>query len=121
MDDERPPPLATPAPDESPGRHARLAQPRSVMLEVLLAVVLPAGVIALIYLAPFIVHPALQPLGADTPGYIWRSGVVRALGLGALRPELFPAPIQPLGNRPAYPVVAGILQSISGIDPATFA
>ncbi len=92
-----------------------------MLLEILFAVILPAGVIALIYLAPFIVHPALQPLGADTAGYIWRSGVVRTLGLGALRPELFPAPIQPLGNRPAYPVVAGILQSISGIDPATFA
>jgi hypothetical protein len=92
-----------------------------VLIEVLFAVVLPAGVIALIYLAPFVVHPELQPLGADTPGYIWRSGVVRALGLGALQPDRFPAPIQPLGNRPAYPVIAGILQSISGIDPATFA
>jgi hypothetical protein len=92
-----------------------------MLLEVLLAVILPAAVIALIYVAPFILHPTLQPLGADTPGYIWRSGVVRALGLHALRPDLFPAPIQPLGNRPAYPVVAGILQSISGIDPATFA
>src|SRR4051812_35508803 len=101
MDDERPPPSATPAPDDPPGRHAGRAQPRSLLLEVLLAVVLPAGVIALIYVAPFIVHPDVQPLGADTPGYIWRSGVVRALGLHALRPDLFPAPIQPLGNRPA--------------------
>ncbi len=108
-----------PAVDRS--HRVRRPKPPRVLLDVALAVILPAGVISAIYLAPFVRHPGLLPFGADTAGYIWRVGVVRTLGLHALQPGLFPSPIQPLGNRPAYPVVAGILQSVTGLDPATFA
>jgi len=106
----------------APSRRLRAKpEPLKAVLDVVLAVILPAGAISAIYLTPFVRHPELLPFGADTAGYMWRSGVVRTLGLHALQPGVFPSPILPLGNRPAYPVVAGILQSIAGIDPATFA
>jgi hypothetical protein len=103
----------------SHGLHAE-SRPTSAALDVVLAVILPASVISAIYLIPFVRNPGLLPFGADTAGYMWRTGVVRTLGLHALQPGILPSPIQPLGNRPAYPVVAGILQSIIGVDPATF-
>jgi hypothetical protein len=98
-----------------------MRDPLRTMLDALLAVVLPAVAISAVYLAPFIRDPRQLPFGSDTPGYIWRIGVVRSLGLHALRSGVFPPPIQPLGSRPAYPVIAGVLQSIVGVDPLTFA
>jgi hypothetical protein len=125
MRDQRSP-LSVPIKPEAPvgvlvPRIGDRAASSSVALEVVLAVILPAGIIATIYLVPFVLHPGLLPFGADTAGYIWRSGVVRTLGLNSLRPGVFASPVQALGNRPVYPVVAGILQSMSGIGPATFA
>ena len=126
MRDQRSPLSVPTGPPEVPAAvlRPRLRRPAAswrVVLEVVLAVILPAGVIAAIYLVPFVLHPGLLPFGADTAGYIWRSGVVRTLGLNSLRPGVFATPVQTLGNRPVYPVVAGILQSMSGIGPATFA
>lgn len=49
------------------------------MLHVLLAVILPGGVITAIYLAPFVRHPGLLPFGADTAGYVWRTATEFAM------------------------------------------
>ena len=124
MDDAPSKPPATPPAAVEADRARRLRHrrgPLRFVLDALIAVVLPACAISAVYLAPFVRDPGLLPFGADTPGYIWRIGVVRSLGLHALSTGTFPPPIQPLGSRPGYPVIAGILQSIAGIDPATFA
>jgi hypothetical protein len=59
------------------------------------------------------------PVGSDTPTYVWRSNVVIAEGLNAL-PDSSPFPFD--GNtsnpdRPGYPVLAAIIDSVTGVDP----
>lgn len=58
----------------------------SLWLEVLVAVVLPAGVVAAIYLTPFASDPSTMPFGVDTSTYIWRTNVVHDLGIASSRP-----------------------------------
>lgn len=89
--------------------------------DLLRLVLIPTLVIGAMYALPFVLEPASLPFGADTLGYIWRTDVARTLGFEALRPDVFPPPIQPLGNRPAYPAVAGVLDTIVGVRPFTFA
>jgi hypothetical protein len=56
------------------------------------------------------------PLGWDSPGYAWRTRLARSVGAGALPSNLpYPGPFNP--GRPAFPVVGGIVASLSGTDP----
>lgn len=84
-------------------------------LEILSALVVPVGVIAAIYLAPFAADPSKMPFGVDTSGYIWRVNVVHDLGIGSLTPEATNAP-KPLGDRPGYPIVLSLLRSVTGLS-----
>ena len=59
---------------------------RRTWLDLLSAVIVPAGVVAAIYLAPFAADPTTMPFGVDTSTYIWRVNVVHDLGIGALTP-----------------------------------
>jgi hypothetical protein len=86
---------------------------RSWALDVLLAVLVPAVLVAAMYLFPFIRDPHELPFGADTYGYMWRSDLVRAEGVGALTVE-GTGHRKSLGERPAYPVVFNLLRSITG-------
>jgi hypothetical protein len=79
------------------------------------AVIVPAGVVAAIYLAPFAADPTTMPFGVDTSTYIWRVNVVHDLGIGSLTPEATNAP-KPLGDRPGYPIVLSLLRSVTGLS-----
>ena len=83
--------------------------------EVLVAVVLPAGVVAAIYLTPFVTDPSTMPFGVDTSTYIWRTNVVHDLGIASLTPDVTNAP-KPLGDRPGYPLVLSLLRSATGFS-----
>jgi hypothetical protein len=83
--------------------------------EVLVAVVLPAGVVAAIYLTPFVTDPSMMPFGVDTSTYIWRTNVVHDLGIASLTPDVTNAP-KPLGDRPGYPLVLSLLRSATGFS-----
>ncbi|HET6791426.1 MAG TPA: hypothetical protein VFI35_07550 [Actinomycetota bacterium] len=83
--------------------------------EVLIAVVLPAGVVAAIYLTPFVTDPSTMPFGVDTSTYIWRTNVVHDLGIASLTPDVTNAP-KPLGDRPGYPLVLSLLRSATGFS-----
>jgi hypothetical protein len=84
-------------------------------LGVLLAIIVPAGVIATIYIAPFASDPTMMPFGVDTSMYIWRVNVVHDLGIASLTPETTNAP-KPLGDRPGYPIVLSLLRSVTGLS-----
>lgn len=83
------------------------------LFEVLIAVVLPAAVVAAIYLTPFVSDRSTMPFGVDTSTYIWRTNVVHDLGISALTPDVTNAP-KPLGDRPGYPLVLSLLRSATG-------
>ena len=52
---------------------------RKLWFEVLIVVVLPAGVVAAMNLTPFVSRPSTMPFGVDTSTYIWRTNVVHHL------------------------------------------
>lgn len=83
--------------------------------EVLIAVVLPAAVVAAIYLTPFVSDRSTMPFGVDTSTYIWRTNVVHDLGIASLTPDVTNAP-KPLGDRPGYPLVLSLLRSATGLS-----
>ena len=87
---------------------------RRTWLELLCAFVLPAGMVAAIFLAPFASDPTQLPFGVDTSSYIWRVNVVHDLGIGSLTPEASNA-TKPLGDRPGYPLVLSLLRSVTGL------
>jgi hypothetical protein len=87
-------------------------------LDLLLAIVVPAGLIVAIYLAPFAADRSTMPFGVDTSAYIWRTNVVHDLGVGSLTPEATNAP-KPLGDRPGYPIVLSLLRSTTGMSSLT--
>lgn len=88
---------------------------RKPWFEVLVAVVLPAGVVAAIYLTPFVTDPSTMPFGVDTSTYIWRTNVVHDLGIASLTPDVTNAH-KPLGDRPGYPLVLSLLRSATGFS-----
>jgi hypothetical protein len=88
---------------------------RRIWLELLCAVVLPAGVVAAIFLAPFASDPTQLPYGLDTSGYLWRVNLVHDLGVGSLTPEASNV-TNPRGDRPGYPVVLSLLRSVTGLS-----
>ncbi|MCD6020647.1 MAG: hypothetical protein K0R20_357 [Actinomycetia bacterium] len=88
---------------------------RKLWFEILVAVVLPAGIIAAIYLVPFVADPSTMPFGVDTSTYIWRTNVVHDLGIASLNPDETNAP-KPLGDRPGYPLVLSLLRSTTGLS-----
>ena len=87
-------------------------------LDLLLVLVLPVGIVAGIYLAPFLTDRATMPFGVDTSTYIWRTNVVHDLGVSSLTPEATNAP-KPLGDRPGYPIVLSLLRSATGMSSLT--
>jgi hypothetical protein len=92
---------------------ALAARRRRLWLELLLAIVLPAIIVAGIFLTPFIVDRSQIPFGADTFGYIWRTNLVFDEGIDQLSPE-YVASQKSLGERPAHPVVIALLRTLSG-------
>jgi hypothetical protein len=84
-------------------------------LDPLLAIVVPVGLIAGLYLAPFVGDPSTMPFGVDTSAYVWRVSFVHDFGIGSLTPESSNS-IKPLGDRPGYPVVLSLLRSATGLS-----
>ena len=101
---------------------------RGQALDLVLGLLLPAVLIAGMYLYPFLRDRRELPFGADTFGYLWRAELVRAEGIGALTVERTLI-WKTLGERPAYPVLISLFRSTTGASslellwvlPATFA
>jgi hypothetical protein len=87
--------------------------PRAI--DLLLAVVIPAAIIAAMYLAPFASDRSMMPFGVDTRAYIWRTNVVHDLGVPSLTREATNAP-KPQGDRPGLPIVLSLLRSVTGLS-----
>ncbi len=101
--------------ERGPTSGGRVAS-RSV--DILLGVLLPAAVVAGIYLAPTVRDPAELPLGRDTIGYMWRTDLVYEQGVEALDPDRSGLD-SALGDRPAHPIVTSILRSLTGSSSLT--
>jgi hypothetical protein len=107
---------------------SRPAAMRSWPLHLALALVLPAALVAAMYLWPFVRDPQQLPFGADTYGYMWRGELVRQEGVTALTPERV-GMRKTLGERPGHVVVLALLRTVSGTSalelmwvlPAAFA
>jgi hypothetical protein len=57
-----------------------------------------------------------SPIGWDTPRYLWRTTLVRAVGIVHLQ-SVVPRPVTPDPSRPAFPVLASVLSSLTGTSP----
>lgn len=84
-----------------------------------LGLVIAMMVIGAVFLWPFLSGRSTTPFGFDTPHYIWRSHLVSAQGLDAL--SAMPDNLNANAERPAYPIFASLVASISRIDAARLA
>ncbi len=81
-----------------------------------LALVGPALVVGTLFLLPYLRGDSMTPFGFDTPHYIWRANLVIAEGLDAL--AAMGTELNPNAERPAFAVLAAIVDSVGGPDPA---
>lgn len=80
------------------------------------SLVIPAIVLGTLYLLPYLRGEATDPFGFDTPHYLWRANLVHAYGLDAL--SSIPVPfLNPNADRPAFPVLASLIQTAKGPSP----
>ena len=77
---------------------------------------LPVAALGTLYLLPYLRGEATDPLGFDTPHYLWRANLVHASGLDAL--SSIPVPfLNPNADRPGFPVLASLIQTARGPSP----
>jgi hypothetical protein len=94
------------------------SRPRAV--DLLFVVVVPAAIVAAMYLAPFAADRSTLPFGVDTSAYIWRTNVVHDLGVSSLTTEATNAR-KPQGDRPGLPIVLSLLRSVTGLSSLSLA
>ena len=79
-------------------------------------VMVPAIALGILYLLPYLRGEATDPLGFDTPHYLWRANLVHASGLDALSSISVPF-LNPNADRPGFPVLASLIQTARGPSP----
>ncbi len=72
-------------------------------------------VIAALFLLPYLRGDSVVPFGFDTAHYIWRANVTIADGLDALR--TFAPELNANAERPAFPVLASLIDAAGGPSP----
>jgi hypothetical protein len=82
------------------------------------AVVLGVVAVAIMafYLDLYHAKALVPPVGWDTSRYLWRTTLARAVGIGHLQGSV-PPPITPDQSRPAFPILAGVLLSLTRANP----
>ncbi|MBI4259645.1 MAG: hypothetical protein HY658_03670 [Actinobacteria bacterium] len=80
------------------------------------ALFLPVLVVAAVFLAPYLGSEVDTPFGFDTPKYIWRARLVMAEGLDSL-PGAARDPFRENVDRAGYPVLAGAVRAVLGVEP----
>jgi hypothetical protein len=90
---------------------------RSTAIDVIFAIGAPVVVVAVIYLAPFVVDSSKMPIGFDVSGYIWHVNVVHDFGIPTLE-DLAPRS-SVLAQRPGYAVSLSIIRSATGASSLT--
>ncbi|MEX0754047.1 MAG: hypothetical protein WD556_02875 [Actinomycetota bacterium] len=108
-------PAPAPAPDDVPPA-SRRDRPSSGSARTVLIVALPALAVAVLFLAPYLLHDHVVPVGSDTAQGIWRARVVTELGLDGLPPS-GPALLDASTERPGLPVTMALLHAATGLDP----
>ena len=94
----------------------RTASGWTSVLLALCYVIVPVIALGTLYLLPYLRGEATDPLGFDTPHYLWRANLVHASGLDAL--SSIPVPfLNPNAERPGFPVLASLIQTASGPSP----
>jgi hypothetical protein len=83
-------------------------------------VIIPAIIVAGLFLSLYISRHAVIPVGADTPQYLWRTRLAELGGLKAL-PLHLPNPLQPNADRPGYPILASLFHAGTGVTPLQMA
>jgi hypothetical protein len=68
------------------------------------------------FLAIYRLHIFETPIGWDTPKYLWRTELAEDVGVTGL-PSRVPPPVNASPDRPAFPVVALTVSSLTGIEP----
>jgi len=112
-----PGPTRTSAQEMSPPTSGRRSAPgwASALLS-FCYVMLPVAALGTLYLLPYLRGEATDPLGFDTPHYLWRANLVHASGLDAL--SSIPVPfLNPNADRPGFPVLASLIQTARGPSP----
>jgi hypothetical protein len=101
------------------GRHRQKADLTwAVVPGRIIALAVTAVTVGAIFLGPVTGGARHLPVGFDTTGYLYRAKAVIAEGVGALD-EITPPGLR-LGTnpeRPGYPVIAALVDSVLGIDP----
>lgn len=77
-----------------------------------LVLIVPAVIVAGLYLRPFLSEPTALPFGNDTPGYIFRARVVYERGLNSLAA---------FGERPGVPIATSVLRDVTRGSPLDLA
>lgn len=104
-----------------PGEPRRTAaRPRRVLWQALLFLLLPAAVLSVLYLALYVTRDFAFPIGYDTPKYLWRTNLVRALGLDGLPRSALP-PFIVNADRPGLPILWAAGSSLLDVSSARFA
>jgi hypothetical protein len=86
----------------------------------LLAISVAVGLVLAFFLSIYPRQRIEVPLGWDTSHYLWQTTLVQDEGLSALD-ERLPNPYRASLARPAFPVVAAALSSLTGVQPIRLA
>lgn len=70
----------------------------SLLIDILIALVLPVAITSAMYLLPFVRNPSLLPFGSDTKKYLARAEIVKAEG-----PRVWTAIVRPSPSVPPSP------------------
>ena len=84
-------------------------------LGVALVLVVPAAIIAAVYLSSIAANDYATPIGFDAPKYVWRSNLVAGEGLVALSGSA-PEPFRVNADRPGFPVLASLFTSLLDVS-----
>jgi hypothetical protein len=105
--------------DQGPRRPAGAWRTRgkaSLVLDVLIALVLPVFVTSAMYLFPFVRNPSLLPFGSDTKKYLARAEIVKTEGIQGLDEDH-----SSIAERPTVPVFVATITGLTRSTPLTYA
>ena len=105
------PPAARP---EEPSPKASALRRAATFLAGASVVIIPAIIVAGLFLSLYISRHQVIPVGADTPQYLWRARLAEVGGLSAL-PLHLPNPLNPNADRPGYPILASLFHAGTGV------
>ncbi len=87
----------------------------SLLIDILIALVLPVAITSAMYLLPFVRNPSLLPFGSDTKKYLARAEIVKAEGIQGLDGDR-----STIAERPAVPIFVATITGLTRSTPITY-